>query len=102
MSTIHRMLACLATKADFLDQAPDIEDRIRDAVKRGFGLSVPVGSPEYRAWHNSLGNAMFHVVNSAEIPDDAGVAVEYQIIGRRQRIDFIIAGRNRRREKNIV
>src|SRR5665213_881902 len=102
MSTIHRVLAYLATKADFVAQAPDIEDRIRDAVKRGLGLSVPIGSPEYQSWHNSLGNAMFHVVNSAEIPDDAGVAVEYRINGRRQRIDFIIAGRNHRREKNVV
>lgn len=96
------MLAYLASKSDFLVQAPDIEDRIRDAVKRGLGLTVPIGSPEYQSWHNSLGNAMFHVINSAEIPDDAGVAVEYRINGRRQRIDFIIAGRNRRGEKNVV
>jgi DUF2075 family protein len=96
------MLAYLATKSDFLAQAPDIEDRIRDAVKRGLGLTIPIGSPEYQSWHNSLGNAMFHVVNSAEIPDDAGVAVEYRINGRRQRIDFIIAGRSRLGEKNVV
>jgi DUF2075 family protein len=102
MSTIHRMLAYLASKSDFLVQAPDIEDRIRDAVKHGLGLTVPIGSPEYQSWHNSLGNAMFHVINSEEIPDDAGVAVEYRINGRRQRIDFIIAGRNCLGEKNVV
>jgi hypothetical protein len=102
MSTIHGVLAYLATKVDFLAQAPEIEDRIRDAVKRGLGLNVPIGSPEYQSWHNSLGNAMFHVVNSPEIPDNAGVAVEYRINGRRQRIDFIIAGTNYRGEKNVV
>jgi len=102
MSTIHRMLAYLASKSDFLVQAPGIEDRIRDAVKRSLGLTVPIGSPEYQSWHNSLGNAMFHVINSEEIPDDAGVAVEYRINGRRQRIDFIIAGTNHLGEKNVV
>ncbi len=96
------MLAYLASKSEFLLQAPDIEDRIRDAVKRGLGLNVPIGSPEYQSWHNSLGNAMFHVVNSSEVPDDAGVAVEYRINGRRQRIDFIIAGRNHLGEKSVV
>lgn len=102
MSTIHFVLAYLATKAEFLKEAPDIEDRIRIAVKRGLGLSIPVGSPEYQSWHNSLGNAMFHVVNTPKIPDDAGIAVEYRINGRRQRIDFIIAGKDRFGGKNLV
>jgi DUF2075 family protein len=96
------VLAYLATKAEFLEEAPVIEDRIRNAVKRGLGLTIPIGSPEYQSWHNSLGNAMFHVVNTPTIPDDAGIAVEYRINGRRQRIDFIIAGKDRFGEKNLV
>ncbi len=96
------MLAYVATKERFLTDAPDIEDRIRDAVRRGLGLAIPVGSPEYQAWHNSLGNAMFHVVNTTEIPDDAGVAVEYRINGRRQRIDFIITGVDEIGRTNLV
>jgi DUF2075 family protein len=96
------VLAYLATKSEFLADAPDIEDRIRVAVQHGLGLNIPIGSPEYQAWHNSLGNAMFHVVNTSAIPDDAGVAVEYRINGRRQRIDFIIAGKDRLGRKNVV
>jgi DUF2075 family protein len=96
------VLAYLATKSQFLEDAPEIEDRIRVAVQRGLGLNIPIGSPEYRSWHNSLGNAMFHVVNSSTIPDDAGIAVEYRINGRRQRIDFMIAGKDRLGKSNVV
>ena len=35
---------------------------------------------------------MFHVMNSSAIPDDAAVAVEYRLNGRRFRIDFMIGG----------
>jgi DUF2075 family protein len=96
------VLAYLATKSAFLEDAPDIEDRIRVAVERGLGLKIPIGSSEYQSWHNSLGNAMFHVINSSAIPDDAGIAVEYRINGRRQRIDFIMAGEDQLGTKNIV
>ncbi len=96
------MIAYLATKRRFLTDAPEIEDRIRDAVRRTLGLSIASNSPEYRSWHNSLGNAMFHVVNTIDIPDDAGVAVEYRINGRQQRIDFIIVGADDEGRTNLV
>jgi len=35
---------------------------------------------------------MFHVMNSADIPSDAGVAIEYRLHGRQQRIDFMVSG----------
>ena len=53
---------------------------------------MKVGTAEYNSWRNSLGNAMFHVLNESEIPDDAAVAVEYRLNGRRFRIDFMIGG----------
>jgi DUF2075 family protein len=84
------MLAYLATKKQFLADAPNIEDRVRDAVFKK--LHMKVGQSEYNSWRNSLGNAMFHVLNESEIPDDAAVAVEYRLNGRRFRIDFMIGG----------
>ena len=86
------MLAYLATKAQFLKDAPTIEDRVRDAVKSKLNLSV--GESEYIAWRNSLGNAMNHVVNTSSIPDDAAVAIEYRLNGRRFRLDFLIGGKD--------
>ena len=102
MSTIGPVLAYLATKADFLQDAPSIAEIVRESVQHHLGVSIARGSPEYSAWQNSLGNAMFHVMNGPEIPASAGVAVEYRINGRRQRIDFLIAGSDDRNTKNVV
>jgi uncharacterized protein len=84
------VLAYLATKAEFLIDAPNIEDKVKDAVFKH--LHLRVAPAEYNSWRNSLGNAMFHVMNSSAIPDDAAVAVEYRLNGRRFRIDFMIGG----------
>ena len=84
------MLAYLATKGQFLIDAPNIEDKVKDAVYKH--LHLRVAPAEYNSWRNSLGNAMFHVMNSDAIPDDAAVAVEYRLNGRRFRIDFMIGG----------
>ena len=79
------MLAYLASKEQFLKDASTIEDIVKAAVKSKLNLSV--GNSEYQAWRNSLGNAMFHVMNDPAIPDDAAVAVEYRLNGRKFRID---------------
>lgn len=84
------MLAYLATKEQFLKDAPVIEDVIRDAVKSKLNFSV--GESEYISWRNSLGNAMSHVMHSPNIPSNAAVAVEYRLNGRKFRLDFVIAG----------
>jgi DUF2075 family protein len=86
------VLAYVATKSRFLDDAPQIADLIQASVAEHLGLHIRTNSPEYVSWRNSLGNAMFHVVNTEAIPDDAGIAIEYRLHGRRQRIDFMISG----------
>jgi DUF2075 family protein len=35
---------------------------------------------------------MFHVINQSELPSNSGIAVEYRVHGRQQRIDFIVSG----------
>ena len=75
---------------------------IRQAVLDGLGIHIDVGSAEYESWRNSLGRAMFHVVNDPSIPDDAGIAIEYRIHGRRQRIDLVVAGRSREDRETLV
>jgi len=84
------VLAYLASKKQFLLDAPNIEDQVRDAVFKH--LHMKVGQAEYNSWRNSLGNAMFHLLDKSNIPDDAAVAVEYRLNGRRFRIDFMIGG----------
>jgi hypothetical protein len=94
------MLAYLATKAQFLEDAPVIEDKVRDQVLAKLNLNV--GPSEYAAWRNSLGNAMFHALNTKDIPDDAAVAVEYRLNGRKFRIDFMVAGKDSQGKESLV
>ena len=94
------MLAYLATKEQFLKDAPTIEDIVKSAVKKNLNLSV--GQAEYNAWRNSLGNAMSHAMNSPDIPNDSAIAVEYRLNGRKFRLDFIIAGLDSQGNESIL
>jgi DUF2075 family protein len=94
------VLAYLASKEQFLKDAPTIEDIVATQVKKNLNLSV--GPGEYQSWKNSLGNAMSHVMLDDGIPDDAAVAVEYRLNGRKFRIDFLIAGQDRAGKDSIV
>ncbi len=94
------MLAYLGTKADFLRDAPVIEDKVRDAVKQK--LNFTVGESEYLSWRNSLGNAMSHVMHSVSIPEDAGIAIEYRLNGRKFRLDFVISGTDSNNNESLV
>jgi DUF2075 family protein len=94
------VLAYLATKAQFLKDAPTIDDIVAEQVKKN--LNISVGPAEFQSWRNSLGNAMFHVMTDEDIPNDASVAIEYRLNGRKFRIDFLIAGQNERNEESVV
>lgn len=94
------MLAYLATKKQFLLDAPVIEEVVRDAVKKNLGFNA---SPsEVTAWRNSLGNAMYHVMNSELVPENSGIAIEYRLNGRRFRLDFLIAGTDSKNQESIL
>jgi hypothetical protein len=94
------MLAYLGTKADFLRDAPVIEDKVREAVKQR--LHFDVGESEYQSWRNSLGNAMSNVMRAESIPNDAGIAIEYRLNGRKFRLDFVISGSNKEDKESLV
>ena len=94
------MLAYLATKDQFLLDAPTIEDKVRNEVKLKLGHNV--GESEYASWRNSLGNAMYHALNTSEIPADSGVAIEYRVNGRAFRIDFMLSGKNHSGKESLV
>lgn len=87
------MIIYESTKQGFLiDAANGIEDEIRERVLAFMNRNIRPGNPEYESWKNSLGNAMFHVMNTDKIPDDAGVGIEYNIPRSNRRIDFLITG----------
>ena len=94
------MLAYLANKSQFLSDAHIIEDLVRDSVKENLGIGV--SQNEYASWRNSLGNGMSHIIASPEIPNDAGIAIEYQINKLKNRIDFIVSGKDAQGGESIV
>ena len=97
------MIVYKSTKLGFLEDASNaIEDIIRAEVKEKINIDIKPESPEYQSWKNSLGNAMYHVMNTDKIPDDAGVAIEYSIPRTRNRVDFIITGQDESGNENVV
>lgn len=56
---------------------------------------------EFRAWNNSL-EYMYKVLNDEGIPNDSGVAIEYNIPQTSKRVDFIISGYSDKEEGNAV
>src|SRR3984957_9326298 len=45
---------------------------------------------------------MYHIMNSSRIPSDSGIAIEYRLHGRQQRIDFIVSGRSGAGKSQLV
>jgi len=95
------MIIYQANKRDFLNHA--FEDSIEDVVSKHYGEATgrSVGSSELAAWKNSL-MEMAIVLRDEEIPNDAGVAIEYQLPQTAKRIDFVITGEDDENRSTIV
>jgi len=97
------MIVYSSTKKGFLEDASaGIEDTIRVCVKEKLNIDIKPGSSEYESWKNSLGNAMYHVINTEKIPDDVGIAIEYSIPRTKNRIDFVITGHGEDGKDKVV
>lgn len=85
------MIVYQATKAEFSDDvlADKIEIKIHDFFKKHLNKST--NKQEILSWKNSL-QYMDRVLNDPQIPDDCGVAIEYQLPQTSKRIDFILTG----------
>lgn len=87
------MIVYQATKSKFLEDilSNDIENIIAETVKKKLNRDTP--RAEIASWKNSL-VYMNTVLSDAEIPENSGVAIEYQIPQTSKRIDFILTGRD--------
>lgn len=95
------MIVYKRLKHEFIDDVSSysIEDIIRDSIK--LKLNKNVGESEYNSWKNSL-QYMFHVLNTDEIPNDSGVAIEYNIPRSGNRIDFVLTGQDENGKDHAV
>ncbi len=95
------MIVYDGSKEDFLNSvendtiAVEIENNIYTKMRRRTAAN------EFRAWENSL-EYMYKVLNDKEIPNNAGIAIEYNIPQTSKRVDFIISGFNKEDDPNIV
>ena len=95
------MIVYQATKAQFLHHA--LDDDIEDVVLRHYRAAVGQGvaKPMISSWAHSL-MEMAKVLRDDEIPDDAGIAIEYQLPQSSRRIDFIITGEDQDARSTVV
>ena len=95
------MIIYKATKKQFVNDVFNntIADNIDSAFVEHLGRHT---SPnEVRSWANSM-QFMYKVVNTSELSDEAGVAIEYQIPLTAKRVDFIISGLNALKHEQMI
>lgn len=87
------MLIYSSNKKNFSEDVAnnDIANKVLKAYRIKTGHSVPLS--EFKAWENSL-QKMYFVLQSQEIPENAGVQIEYVLPLMSKRIDFIITGKH--------
>jgi len=85
------MVVYQSTKADFAEDV--LSDRIERKILHFFeqNLHRRTGKSEIASWKNSM-MYMDKVLNDTMIPDDCGIAIEYQIPQSGKRLDFILTG----------
>ena len=94
------MLVYESTKGEFLDSVlmGSITDEIYAVYQEKIGKSP---QSQIDSWTNSM-EFMFKVLSDNEIPDDAGVAIEFTIPTTSKRIDFTLTGLNGNNEDSVV
>ena len=95
------MLVYNGTKNDFMSSvendtiAYEIEEKLIESMNRHSARN------EFMSWENSL-QYMYKVLNDRDIPDDSGIAIEYNIPQTSKRVDFLISGYNEQDKENVV
>jgi len=96
-------ISYLATKFEFLKACTDgtIEAEIEAAYAAKFGKS---GQAQMRSWDNSVADKFFKVLLGSSLPDNLGIAIEYQINSdtNPKRVDVMLSGYDQSSRPTIV
>ncbi|WP_337969540.1 DUF2075 domain-containing protein [Virgibacillus salexigens] len=94
------MLVYEAVKSEFLEDV--FHDALTNNIINNFQSKIgTVNKSEVRSWDNSM-QYMYRVLMDAEIPDNAGVAIEYKVPHSSKRVDFLITGKRDKEESVVV
>ena len=85
------MTVYLETKSGFLHDVlhGNLTEKLIDAFQKRFGRSV--APSEIRSWDNSL-DEMYKVIGTHLLPENSGIAIEFNIPQTAKRVDFIVTG----------
>lgn len=94
------MIIYSSTKKEFMNQVENdsIACTIDEFYREKIGKS---NYREFKSWDNSM-QYMYKVLNTSEIKDDCGIAIEYRIPSTAKRIDFIISGIDEENKGNVI
>ncbi|HCW54092.1 MAG TPA: ATP-binding protein [Clostridium sp.] len=95
------MIIYEATKGEFMDQMD--EDILVDCLEKKYieKIGRRTSQSEKNSWINSLQH-MYKVLNTNDIDDDCGVAIEYKIPATSRRIDFMLTGLDDKENNNAI
>jgi len=88
-------------KKGFLDDVESGEyvNKVKNAMETK--MHRHSGKSEENSWVNSL-RAMSNIMQDNNIPEDAGIAIEYNIPNTSNRVDFIITGYDSKNKEEII
>ncbi|KKB35221.1 DUF2075 domain-containing protein [Bacillus thermotolerans] len=94
------MIIYEATKEEFLSDVFD--DQLVNNICKNYTDKIGrINEREVRSWDNSM-QYMYRVLSDQEIPNDAGVAIEFKIPHTSKRVDFLISGLDRKSRQSVV
>jgi len=94
------MIVYEATKNEFLNDV--FEDQLVTNICNNYNNKIgKINEREVRSWDNSM-QYMYRVLSDNEIPENAGVAIEFRIPHSSKRIDFLISGSDFESRQSVV
>ncbi|ANB55739.1 type III restriction enzyme, res subunit [Anoxybacillus sp. B7M1] len=94
------MIVYEATKEEFLKDVFD--DQLVHHICNNFEEKIGrVNKQEVRAWDNSM-QYLYRVLNDGEIPNNAGIAIEFKIPHTSKRVDFLISGTDQNNNRSVI
>ncbi|MFS0689943.1 DUF2075 domain-containing protein [Sporosarcina sp. 179-K 8C2 HS] len=94
------MIIYESTKEQFVGDVVNelLIDRLYNSYQKKIGRT---SKAEIRSWENSL-QKMSNVMQDDEIPNDASVAIEFNIPNTSKRVDFLIAGNDGKQDHVVI
>lgn len=95
------MIIYESTKGEFMEHVTD--DTIVECIHKKYieKMGKNTSKREIESWNNSL-MYMYKVLNTKDIPNNCGVAIEYKIPATSRRIDFLLTGLDENDKSNII